>query len=591
MLLAGVTWAQVTERVSVNSSGEQGNSLSERPEGTGRTISANGRYAAFLSHSSNLVPGDTNDTYDVFLRDRLEGETELISVATTGSQGNGISGLFGITLTPDGRYVAFESRATSLVPGDTNAARDIFLRDRLNGTTERVSVATGGAQGNADSLLPSISSDGRYVAFASEAANLVQGDTNGTSDIFVRDRVTGSTERVSLGTGGTQGDNLSNNPSMSANGRWIAFESLATNLVPGDTNGRADIFVRDRQVGSTERVSVSTAGIQGDDASSNAVISSNGRFVVFSGSATNLVPSDVNMDRDVFLRDRRSATTELVSLATGGAQGDGPSSDGWISDDGRWVAFTSSARNLIPGGSNPGFNVFVRDRLGGPTEIVSVTNAGFEPQSPRSQIDAMSQNGRYVVFRSYNRELVPGDSNGLGDVFLHDRSAAGFISLCDPGANSVAVCPCSNPPSGAGRGCDNSAATGGAELSATGIAYLSIDSLVFTMSGGTATSASILLQATAPAVHGFSFGQGVRCVAGTIKRLYTKTASGGSITAPDLGAGDPTVSARSAALGDIIQAGQSRWYLVYYRDPIVLGGCDSWRAFNATQTGQVTWWP
>jgi hypothetical protein len=111
------------------------------------------------------------------------------------------------------------------------------------------------------------------------------------------------------------------------------------------------------------------------------------------------------------------------------------------------------------------------------------------------------------------------------------------------------------------------------------------------MSGGTATSASILLQATAPAVHGFSFGQGVRCVAGTIKRLYTKTASGGSITAPDLGAGDPTVSARSAALGDIIQAGQSRWYLVYYRDPIVLGGCDSWRAFNATQTGQVTWWP
>jgi hypothetical protein len=165
-----------------------------------------------------------------------------------------------------------------------------------------------------------------------------------------------------------------------------------------------------------------------------------------------------------------------------------------------------------------------------------------------------------------------------------------LVSSCDPGVDGVVACPCSNPPSSAGRGCDNSAATGGAVMAASGDAYLAGDSFVVTTSGEKPTATSILMQGTTTLVHGAVYGQGVRCVGGALKRLFVKTAVAGSITAPDFGAGDPTISARSAAKGDVIQPGQSRWYLVYYRDPTVLGGCPASSTFNATQTGQVSWW-
>jgi hypothetical protein len=204
---------------------------------------------------------------------------------------------------------------------------------------------------------------------------------------------------------------------------------------------------------------------------------------------------------------------------------------------------------------------------------------------------AISADGRYVVFRSAATNLVPGDTNGYTDVFLHDRFATGFTSTCDPGTNNVIACPCGNPPSGPGRGCDNSASAGGAWLSASGIAYLSIDSLVFTTLDEKPAAMSILLQGNTSIPTGLVFGQGVRCAGGTLKRLYIKPALGGSITAPDFNAGDPTVSARSAFLGDPIQPGEPRTYLVYYRDPIILGGCPATSTFNATQTGQISWWP
>jgi hypothetical protein len=155
----------------------------------------------------------------------------------------------------------------------------------------------------------------------------------------------------------------------------------------------------------------------------------------------------------------------------------------------------------------------------------------------------------------------------------------------------VSACPCSNPPAGSGRGCDNSSATGGAALSASGVAYLSIDSLVFATGGEKPSATSILLQGDAPIASGIVFGQGLRCAGGALKRLYTKTASAGSISAPDFGAGDPNVSTRSAQLGDTLQPGSTRWYLVYYRDPLVLGGCPAASTFNATQTGQIRWLP
>jgi Tol biopolymer transport system component len=468
-------------------------------------VSSDGRFVAFRSFAGNLVPGDTNATWDIFVRDPLAGATELVSIATGGAQSNGVSGLFGISISPDGRYVVFESRATNLVPGDTNGAADLFVRDRLNGTTERVSVATGGTQGNSYSYYPSLSDDGRYVAFASVATNLVPGDTNDAWDVFVHDRQSGVTERVSVATGGTQGNAASDPPAISQDGRYVAFASLASNLVSGDTNGFYDVLVHDRLHGTTERVSVAAGGEQGNGFSAWATLSGDGRFVAFTSLASNLVPGDTNGLRDTFVRDRLAGTTERVSVATGGAQAAGSSAGGpAISQDGRYVAFANGASNLVPG--DIGYDdVFVRDRWSGTTERVSTSTGGAQGIG-NSDVPSISGDGRYVVFRSPARNLVPGDSNGRVDVFLHDRSAAGFTSLCEPSTAGMIACPCSNPPSGPGRGCDNSSATGGALLAASGIAYLSLDSLVFTTSGQKPSAWSLVTQSASLDSAGVAFG-------------------------------------------------------------------------------------
>jgi hypothetical protein len=315
--------------------------------------------------------------------------------------------------------------------------------------------------------------------------------------------------------------------------------------------------------------------------------------VAFESSATDLVPADTNGLSDVFVRDRQSGTTERVSVDSSGSQGNGssynPSVPG-ISADGRYVAFVSYASNLVNGDTNGHSDVFVRDRQSGTTELVSVDSAGAQANAD-CYFSLISTDGRIVAFYTAATDLVAGDTNGTYDAFVHDRAYSPFTSLCDPGVGGVIACPCSNPPGALGRGCDNSSGTGGAILSATGIAYISQDTLVFTTAGEKPTATSIVLQGTTQLSSGVPYGQGVRCVGGTLKRLFVKAASGGSITAPDFGAGDPSVSARSAARGDVIGAGQSRFYLVFYRDPIVLGGCPVTRTFNATQSGRVDWLP
>ncbi|HUE30371.1 MAG TPA: hypothetical protein VMR79_05815, partial [Verrucomicrobiae bacterium] len=318
--------AQTTERASVASDGRtEGNDAS-----LGSAISADGRFVAFDSAASNLVVGDTNGAADVFVHDRQAGTTERVSVASAGTQGNGSSGLIGFAFPPalsaDGRFVAFVSLASNLVAGDTNASTDVFVRDRLTGTTERVSVASGGAGGNAGSLGSALSADGRFVAFQSDASNLVAGDTNGVTDVFVRDRLTGMTERVSVASDETQGDGASTYPALSADGRFVAFQSDASNLVAGDTNGATDVFVRDRQTGTTERVSVASGGgTQGNRNSGGffafPALSADGRLVAFESDATNLVATDTNGATDVFVHDRLTGTTERVSVASGGSQG------------------------------------------------------------------------------------------------------------------------------------------------------------------------------------------------------------------------------------------------------------------------------
>jgi Tol biopolymer transport system component len=584
VLLGTPVCAQVTQRVSVDSGGISGNGDSVFP-----SISADGRWVAFHSLAANLVAGDTNGSWDVFVRDRQSGTTERVSVDSGSVQGSDDS--FFPSVSADGRFVAFHSPATNLVPGDTNGMWDVFVRDRQSGTTERVSVESGGAQGNDHSISPSISADGRYVAFVSFATDLVLGDTNFAHDIFVRDRQSGTTQRVSVDSSGAQGDSDSDFPSISPDSRYVVFRSNATNLVPGDTNGLIDIFVRDRQGGTTERVSVDSSGAESDGSSYSGVISANGRCVTFFSLATNLVTGDTNFAYDAFVRDRSGGTTERVSISSSGGQGDGPSYSNSISADGRYVAFSSSAANLVFADTNGTSDIFVRDRQLGTTVRMSVSSGGAQGSS-NSYAPSMSAEGRFAAFYSEATDLVPWDTNGFSDIFVRDRlGGPAFTSLCDPGAGSVIPCPCSNPPSGPGRGCDNSAFTGGAILSASGGTYLSSDSLVFMTGGERPSALSVLTQWVGGSSTGSVYGMGVRCTSGTFKRLYTKGAVGGSITVPDFGVGDPTVSARSQALGSQILPGESRWYFIYYRDPTVLGGCPAAGTFNATQTGQATWSP
>jgi Tol biopolymer transport system component len=404
----------VTERVSVSTAGVPGNRGGYDP-----SISADGRFVAFLSTSTNLVPGDTNDWSDVFVHDRRTGRTERVSVSTAGAQGDFWATTAAISA--NGRFVAFGSQATNLVPGDTNDGSDVFVRDQQTGRTERVSVSTAGVQGTGQSASrdfggTAISADGRFVAFESGASNLVPGDTNDAQDIFVRDRQTGRTERVSIGRGGAQSNGFSTGPAISANGRFVAFASNATNLVPGDTNRARDIFVRDRQTGRTERVSVGRGGAQGNGYSFHPAISADGRVIAFVSEATNLVPGDVL--GGVFVRDRRAGTTERVSVSTGGGN---PGGDGFapsISPKGRFVAFASTADNLVPGDLNGIRDVFVHDRQTGRTERISVSTADV-PGNKASTSPSVSADGRFVAFTSRASNLVPGDVRG--GVFVRTR--------------------------------------------------------------------------------------------------------------------------------------------------------------------------
>ena len=358
--------AGTTRRVSVSSSGAQ--AVGSDTGSVGPAISGNGRFVAFTSGASNLVPGDSDFLDDIFVRDLQNDSTSRVSLNSSEAPANDNSG--NAAISRGGRYVAFDSFATNLVPNDTNAKRDVFVRDRQIGTTLRMSISSAGAQGNGflGSSGPAISADGCCVAFVSDATNLVSDDTNGVEDIFVRDRRNGRTERVSVSSAEVQGDGDSLVSAISGDGRYVAFGSFATNLVSGDTNGAEDSFVRDRQNGTTERVSVSSAGQQGNPPPgsflSGLAISRNGRFVAFTSEASNLAPNDTNAKRDVFVRDRQNGTTLRMSVSSAAAQGNGflGSVDPAIGADGRFVAFCSDVANLVPSDTNDVADIFVRDR-------------------------------------------------------------------------------------------------------------------------------------------------------------------------------------------------------------------------------------
>jgi Tol biopolymer transport system component len=561
----------------VDQTSYQGNSFSDEV-----SVSADGRCVAFRSNASNIGPLDHNSFYDVFVYDRPSASVEQVSVPAIATVPNGPS--HNPSISSDGRYVAFESEATNMVSGDTNNSRDIFLRDRQTFTTTRVSLSSSGAESDSNCFEPSISADGRFVAFFSPATNLVAGDTNGLADIFVRDRLNSTTERVSVATGGAQSNSYSVSPAISADGRYVAFTSAASNLVAGDTNFQNDVFVHDRQTGTTERVSVATSGAEANNESNSPSISADGRYVAFLSYAGNLVAGDTNGAADVFVRDRQNGTTERVSVSSSGAQGDifmasyNPS----ISADGRYVAFNSEATNLVAGDTNGATDMFVHDRLTGITERVSLATDGTQANASSVYPPSISSDGRLVAFPSDASNLVANDTNGYSDIFVRDRGASSAFSSFCFGDGTGAPCPCANNGN-AGHGCQNSAGTGGAVLAGAGAASLSNDTVVLTSSSELPTAISVVLQGNSVVSYAV-FGDGLRCAGGSLKRLYTKHAVGGVMTAPQTG--DPTISARSAALGDTIPLGATRIYQVYYRDAN-LTFCPG--GFNTTNAIAIAW--
>ncbi|MCB8951867.1 MAG: PD40 domain-containing protein [Ardenticatenales bacterium] len=380
-------------------------------------MSADGRYVAFTSDAGNLVNGDTNDETDIFVYDRQTRQISRVSVASDGAQANGISQLPAISA--DGRYVAFVSAASNLVIGDTNWF-DVFVHDRQTGQTTLVSVASDGTQANDLSTATAISGDGRYVAFESKASNLVPNDTNGWDDIFVHDRQTGQTVRVSVASDGTQANGNSEKPAISADGRYVAFQSWATNLVDNDNNGIGDVFVHDRLTGETTRVSVASDGTEANSLVYAPAISGNGQLVAFNTDASNLVDNDTNNKVDVYVHDRQTGQTSRISVTSDGAEGDDHSHEPALSFDGRYVAFQSNATNLIDNDTNGVYDVFVHDRQTGQTIRVSLTYGGTEANGD-SVLSSISADGRYVAFTSFASNLVRGDFNGYFDIFVRDR--------------------------------------------------------------------------------------------------------------------------------------------------------------------------
>lgn len=406
----------VTTRVSVSSSGVESDADATRP-----FVSPDGRYVLFNSEAWNLDVADLNNKADPFLHDTQDATTQAAVRSAYGTQGAGPSRMARIDTTPQGRFVSYISRASNLVPGDITPLYDVFLRNLDTGVTQRINVTAEGGQANSDGYRPRLSADGRYVGFDSDATNLAgnAGDAF-TLDAFLRDRQTGTTELVSVSSGGQAGNSHSTSPQPSADGRFVAFQSMASNLATGDSNGVYDIFLRDRQLQTTQRLSVSTAGAQGNANSLGPSLSNDATVVAFNSQASTLVVGDTNAVEDVFLRDVAAATTTLVSKSPAGAPGNGVSSGVQVSPDGRYLVFQSAASNLVAGDTNGVADVFVHDRSAAIMSRVSVSSTGTQGDGA-SGAAAISTGGRYVVFSSAATTLVAGDSNGMPDTFVHDR--------------------------------------------------------------------------------------------------------------------------------------------------------------------------
>jgi Tol biopolymer transport system component len=420
LILAAVATAAnsdvLTSRASVANWGAQASGMSSAP-----AVDGTGSFVVFISSAPDLVAGDTNGKDDVFVYDRYWRTTTRVSVSTNGTQANNLSQ--SPVISQDGRYIAFVSFATNLVPNDTNNQADVFLHDRFTHATMLVSAGVNGTQANHESRNPSIG--GNLVCFDSFASNLVANDTNQVPDVFTFSLASGEIRRVSITWDGGQPNGMSDQSQICADGSTVAFRSNANNLVADDTNQRDDIFVRNLTNSSTDIASrdFNWGGANGH--SSEPAISGDGRFVAFESAATDLVPDDANGMADIFVRDTLCMITQRASISFNFQESNGPSNFPAISADGRFVSFFTFATNLVDHTLGFNENVVLHDLWIGDTSLVSRNTPGIASNSI-SRKPGMSGNGRFVAYESFATNLVSDDTNNNQDIYLADLGAMSY---------------------------------------------------------------------------------------------------------------------------------------------------------------------
>ncbi|MEW2252398.1 TolB family protein [Streptomyces sp. NPDC058733] len=403
-----------TVLVSVGLGGRPADGPSERA-----SVSADGHLVVFTSHATNLVRGDRNHCTDVFLRDLTAGTTTRVDRGYDGSESDGCTGIDPI-ISSDGRYVVYSADSTNLVRGVRDGRSHIYRTDLRTGQTTLASAAADGTPGNGDSMRPTLSADGRYVAFATSADNLIPGDTPASTwDTVVRDMVTGKVVRTSAASDGTPGDAASDGTQISADGRYVTFFSNATNLVPGDTNKKVDEFLHDTATGRTTRLSVSAAGVESDQITIGGTISDDNRYVVLNSHATNLTAESPDTAQNhIYLQDLQEGTLRLIDKGADGVPAPGGTFWASISGDGRHIPMASAGPALVPGDTNGVRDIFVADLPDATLRRVSVGADGQQADAASYFPDA-DQHANAVVFTSYATNLVAGDTNGQPDVFVH----------------------------------------------------------------------------------------------------------------------------------------------------------------------------
>lgn len=432
LTLSNISADDSAELISVGVDGQAGSGgFYSSSEVRAAAVSAEGRFVAFSSLAENLIEPDENcdpSSWHVFLRDRESATTTMITCIADVFSGSSVEGEAAIT--SDGKFIAFRSTNGNLVENDTNGSADIFVysEDGL----ERVSLASDGSEGSGCPCgwpdfcyceyfnfcsHPSISADGRYVVFASYAENFFAGDLPDTLDVFLHDRDQGTTEIISIAPSGSLASGDSWEPSISADGKFVSFTSRADNLGVEDTNGQPDIYLWSRETGSIQRVSVASDGSEANGFSAEPVIDAQGGRIAFTSGATNLETPDVNdYTTDVFVHDRISGNTTMLSAGMeSGARRPA------ISDNGRIVSFSTG-----------GDDIYIVDlEEAGPARLI-VRNM---------QYSALSKEAMAIVVSGYN-SLVPEDTNGDKDVYLlaigEPDQPSGDIEICDDGIDNDA---------------------------------------------------------------------------------------------------------------------------------------------------------